>query len=179
MEEKLGRQLEVNWRSFPLEQVNSEDEGWLMWEQSVDDTRSLRAFLAAEAVREQGDAAFRAFHLGLLRAVHERKMPVHDLETMEQAAKQTPGVDVQRVLRGMDRPELRERIAQDYGRGVDEYGVFGTPTFLFDGGDAVFVKTSIPPADDSLPFFEALQRFSEQRPYVRELKKPRRPEVSS
>jgi hypothetical protein len=114
-----------------------------------------------------------------LRAVHERKLPVHDRETIEETLKQTPNVDAQRALQGMDRSELRERIAQDYRRGVDDHGVFGTPTFLFDGGDPVFVKTSIPPADDSLPFFETLQRFSAQRPYVRELKKPRPPEAAS
>ncbi len=178
VEDQLGEQLDVTWRSFPLEQVNSQDEDWVFWEQSVDDVRGLRAFLAAEAVRNQGEAAFRAFMLALLRAVHERKMPVHELDTIKGAADQTPNLDVDRMLQDMKRSDLRDRIARDYREGVDEFGVFGTPTFRFEGGDPVFVKATIPPQEDALSFFESLRSFSAHRPYVRELKKPRRPESS-
>lgn len=166
----------MQWRSFPLEQVNAEDEEWLFWEQPVDEARSLRAFLAAEAARDQGEPVFRAFVDRLLTAVHERKMPVHAVDTIRDVARETPGLDVDRLMQEMEAPELRQRISRDYQRAVDEEGVFGTPTFLFPDGDAVFVKMTPAPPDDALSLFESVRDLSQSRPYIRELKKPRRPE---
>ena len=141
--------------------------------------RALRAFLAAEAARDQGEDVFRGFHLELLRAIHERKMPVQDGETIKEAASQVPGLDFDRLESDLERPELRERIAGDYRRAVDREGIFGTPTLLFPGGDAVFVKTAIPPAEDAMGMFEAVESMGRNRAYLRELKKPRRPEPAS
>lgn len=169
----------MEWRSFPLEQVNSQDEDFVFWEQSPDEVRSLRAFLAAEAVREQGNEVLDAFILELLRAVHERKMPVQELSTIEEAATATRGLHVERMLRDMERAELRHHVEDDYRHGVNDHGVFGTPTFLFQGGEAVFVKTSIPPKDDAVSFFQSVQALSQRREYARELKKPRPPERPS
>jgi len=68
-----GDGLRVNWRYFPLEQVNS-DKGpdWKLWEQPDSHrSRGRPAFQAAIAARRQGDAAFDRFHIALLRAKHE------------------------------------------------------------------------------------------------------------
>src|SRR6185437_10838347 len=69
----LGDALRVNWRYFPLEQVNSaEGPDWKLWEQPEGyRSRGLPAFRAAEAARRQGDEAFAAIHVALLRARHE------------------------------------------------------------------------------------------------------------
>jgi hypothetical protein len=179
VEDHLGEPLLVRWRSFPLEQVNSQDEGWVFWEQPPEEVKGLRAFLAAEAVRDQGEKIFREFVFALLAAVHERKLPVQEADTIREAARQVEGLDLERLERDMEQPSLRERIAQDYRAGVDEHGVFGTPTLLFPDGDAVFLKMTPPaPEDQAHSLFDTIQTLSEDRPYVQELKKPRRPEPS-
>ena len=49
VEQRLGDPLEINWRSFPLEQVNRQDDTFVFWEQTPQEAKSLNAFLAAEA----------------------------------------------------------------------------------------------------------------------------------
>ncbi|MDP9472752.1 MAG: hypothetical protein M3Q71_19155, partial [Chloroflexota bacterium] len=64
MREQLGDRLQVNWRYFPLEQVNSaEGPEWKLWEQPDSHrSRGRVAFQAAIAARNQGDEAFERFH---------------------------------------------------------------------------------------------------------------------
>jgi protein-disulfide isomerase len=177
VESGIGEPLRVTWRSFPLEQVNSEDEGYTFWELAPEDAGSLRAFLAAEAARKQGEDIFRGFVDALLKAVHQDKKRVQEPDTIEAAAQDVPGLDREQLQRDMDDPASRQKIAQDYRQGADEYGVFGTPTFLFAGGDPVFLKMS-PPArgGEAVSLFETVRAMSLERPYVQELKKPRKPE---
>lgn len=176
MTDQLAEPLDVRWRSFPLEQVNSEDDSWIFWDQALDEAKGLRAFLAAEAVRDQGDVVFQRFVFDLLHAVHEAKQPVQALATIEQVAGQVPGLDVDRMARDKERLELRQRIAADYEEGVNQNGVFGTPTILFPEGDPIFLKMGRPPPEDALPLFDSIQSLSQRRRYLLELKKPRRPE---
>lgn len=171
--------VQIRWRSFPLEQVNNEQENWSFWDQPADGPRSLQAFLAAEAVRDQGQEIFQKFIFALLECVHQKKMKIQDMDTIKTAAQAVPGLNVDTMLSDMERGDLRERIQKDYEEGLDTYGVFGTPTFLFEGGDAVFLKMSPPaPADQAQSLFDSVRALSLERPYVQELKKPRRPEPS-
>lgn len=177
MSEQGGQPLQVRWRSFPLEQVNNEQEDYVFWEQPLDGPRSLQAFLAAEAVRDQGQEIFEKFVFSLLECVHQKKMKIQNLETLKTAAQAVPGLDVDAMLDAMKRPDLRERIQKDYEEATNTYGVFGTPTLLFESGDPVFVKMSPPaPRDEAQSLFDSVRALSLQRPYVQELKKPRRPE---
>lgn len=174
-----GQALDIRWRSFPLEQVNNEQDGWRLWEQPADGPKSLQAFLATEAVRDQGEEIADKFVFALLECVHAKKMKVHEMDTIKEAAGQVPGLDVDAMLRGMKNSDLRQRIQQDYDEATNNYGVFGTPTFLFSGGDAVFLKMSPPaPPDEATSLFDSVRALSLERPYVQELKKPRRPEPS-
>ncbi len=167
----------MRWRSFPLEQVNNEDEGWTFWSQQTDGPRSLRAFLAAEATRDQGDEIHQKFVFALLEAVHQKKMKLQDPDTIESVARQVPGLDVQSMLSNMDTEEMRSRIERDYQEAADQYGVFGTPTLLIPGGDPVFLKMSPPaPSDEAVSLFASVRVLSAERPYVQEMKKPRKPD---
>ena len=62
------------------------------------------------------------------------------------------------------------------GGWTEQHGVFGTPTFLLAGGEAVFVKTAPPPPEQAVTLLTALRSLSESMPYTRELKKPRPPQ---
>ncbi|MEZ4498894.1 MAG: DsbA family protein [Thermomicrobiales bacterium] len=69
---KLGDKLIVNWKYFPLEQVNSgEGPEWKLWDQPADFvSRGRTAFHGAIAAKRQGPEAFNAFHFALLDAKH-------------------------------------------------------------------------------------------------------------
>ncbi|HET7093314.1 MAG TPA: DsbA family protein [Thermomicrobiales bacterium] len=174
----LGPGLRVNWRYFPLEQVNS-DKGpdWKLWEQADDfRSRGLPAFRAAEAARQQGDEAFRKFHLALLQARHEAGADLGKRETLLAAA-EAAGLDRARFERDLaDRAHMAV-IGRDYTQGRNELGVFGTPTFVFGNGRAAYIKlTDVPSPDAALPLFERFTETVRDEPLVEEIKRPRKPE---
>ena len=96
----LGDRLQVNWRYFPLEQVNS-DEGpdWKLWEQPADyKSRGRGAFHGAIAARNQGEEAFRRFHLALLHLKHVEGKEHSQRATLLEAAEKA-GLDLARFER--------------------------------------------------------------------------------
>lgn len=156
--------------------MNSEEKDWEFWEQPLDSVKSLQAFLAAEAARDQGTVVFSEFVFGMLDAVHARKLPVDEIDTIREVAGGVSGLDVARLLADMNKPKMRERIARDYAVAVEEHGIFGTPTLLFPEGEAVFVKSAPCPEGKAEAVFDTVRNLSQQLSHVRELKKPRRPE---
>jgi predicted DsbA family dithiol-disulfide isomerase len=155
--------------------VNSQDESWEFWKQSPDDAKSLLAFLAAEAARAQGEEQSREFVFSMLVAVHEEKFKVNDPDTIATVSGRIPGLDAERLRTDMQRDDLRDRIAQDYRTAVQQFGAFGTPTFVWPEGDAVFLKMSPPPDEESVSLFDSLRIMSLNQHYIREIKKPHPP----
>ncbi len=170
-----GEKLTLAWRSFPLEQVNSiQGAGWKLWEQP-DDYRSkgLWAFRAAEAARQQGEDAFDLFNLALFTARHEERRDISDRTVLMDVARES-GLDVDRFQRDLADRSLMVRIGDDYERGVREHGIWGTPTLVFNGRSAAYLKLqSAPPADDAIAFFDDLVEMVDERRYVVEIKRPR------
>ena len=177
MRERIGDRLAVNWRYFPLEQVNSvEGPDWKLWEQPDDfRSRGLAAFRAAVAARNQGEEAFQRFHQVLLEAKHERGKDHGRRETLEAVA-ESVGLDRERFGRDLDDRSLLSRIGEDYTEGREQHGVFGTPTFVFPTGAAAYLKLlPPPPPDEAVAVFEDFVRTARDRPYLTEIKRPRRP----
>jgi len=175
--EEYGERLEVTWRSFSLDQVNS---GYgtdrKVWEQpDVEERGSLLALWAGEAARRQGGEAFDRFHLALLTARHGgRRVPLNDLGVLLDFAGNV-GLDEAQFRRDMDDRSLLLSVARDHTEAVERYGVFGTPTFVFENGNAVYLKTFIPPSGDSVTFFQHFMALMADRAYVGELKRPQPP----
>lgn len=172
-----GDRLQIEWRSFPLEQVNSiQGPDWKLWEQPDEyRSRGLWAFRAGEAARLQGRGAFERFHLALLRARHERKRDIADRQLLAEVAGEA-GLDVARFQGDLADRGLLARIGEDYTRGVQEHGIWGTPTLVFGGRHAAYLKMRpAPPAEESAKLFEQLLDLVEGRPYVFEVKRPRQP----
>ncbi len=63
-------------------------------------------------------------------------------------------------------------LARDHQRGVTELGVFGTPTFVFDGAAAYVRIRPAPEGSEALDLFDSLAGTIGARPYVREIKRP-------
>ena len=74
----------------------------------------------------------------------------------------------------MDR-SLLKNVERDHTEAVDRHGVFGTPTFVFENSSCAFLKTFIPPEEESVAFFENFVAMFGGRSYLGEIKRPQPP----
>jgi predicted DsbA family dithiol-disulfide isomerase len=173
----LGDRLDVTWRYFPLEQVNSvEGPEWKLWEQPADyKSRGRDAFHGAIAARNQGEDAFQRFHLALLHAKHVEGKEHSKRETLLEAA-QMAGLDITRFERDLADRSLLAKIGEDYEFAREEHGVFGTPTFVFPDGSSAYIKMRpAAPAGDAVAVFEDFVKTVQGRSYISEIKRPKKP----
>jgi predicted DsbA family dithiol-disulfide isomerase len=173
----LGDKLQVTWRYFPLEQVNStEGPEWKLWEQPADyKSRGRGAFHGAIAARKQGEEAFERFHLSLLKAKHVDGKEHSSRETLLEAAK-TANLDLAQFERDLDDTSLLANIGPDFQEGREKYGVFGTPTFVFEDGSSAYIKMRpAAPNGDAVQVFEEFVHTVKGRPYIAEIKRPTKP----
>ncbi len=175
--------LEVTWKNFSLEQVNSKNgPEWKVWEQPESyEARSLWAASAGEAARRQGQETFERYHLALLSARHarplqkgEERFPLNKPEPLIELAREV-GLDAGRFAEDIRDPELLQVIGRDHTEAVEKYGIFGTPTFLFDNGAAAYLKAFIPAEEDSIAAFEHFLSVAYYRPFIGEIKRPQPP----
>ncbi len=175
MKQGYGDRLKIEWYDFPLEQVNSiQGPEWKLWEQPDEHrSKSLWAFRAAEAARLQGPEGFQRYHLALLRARHERKEDIADRGVLLEVAREA-GLDEARFQRDLADRSLLAKIGEDYTRGVQEHGIWGTPTLVFNGRQSAYLKLRpAPPPEESVKLFEELFDIIHRRPYVIEVKRPK------
>jgi predicted DsbA family dithiol-disulfide isomerase len=174
---ELGDRLHVNWRYFPLEQVNS-DEGpdWKLWEQPADyKSRGRDAFHAAIAARNQGEDAFERFHLALLHAKHVEGKEHSRRATLLEAA-EAAKLDLARFERDLDDRSLLGKIGSDFEEGREQHGVFGTPTFVFPNGSSAYIRMRpAAPQEEAVAVFEEFVGTVQGRPYIAEIKRPSKP----
>jgi predicted DsbA family dithiol-disulfide isomerase len=174
----LGDRLQVHWRYFPLEQVNSvEGPDWKLWEQpAAYRSRGRDAFHAAIAARNQGEDAFNRFHLALLHAKHVEGKEHSRRETLLEAAEQA-NLDLERFQRDLDERSLLAKIGEDYEYAREEYGVFGTPTFVFPDGSSAYIKMRpAAPPEEAVAVFDDFVRTVRDRSYIAEIKRPKKPD---
>jgi predicted DsbA family dithiol-disulfide isomerase len=168
------RDLRVTWRCFPLEQVNSENgPDWRLWEQP-DEYRSkgLLAFRGAVAARQQGEDAFSRFHHALLHLKNIDDREHGRRETVLDAAA-SASLDLARFEADLDDRSMMLQIGEEYERGQRQFGVFGTPTFVFPNGRTAYLKM-LPsaPADDAVATLDDFVRMFRDGELIREIKRP-------
>ena len=169
--------LDVTWKNFSLEQVNSkEGPEWKVWEEKgLDEARALLASVAGEAAKRQGGEAFDRFHLALLTARHGGgRVALNEVDSLVKVAEDA-GLDAAQFRKDLDDPGLVKIVADDHENSTGNLGAFGTPTFVFDNGQSAYVKTFIPPEDESLEAFENFLGLFSQRSYIGEVKRPQPP----
>ena len=88
---------------------------------------------------------------------------------------QEAGLDVDRFRQDLSDRSLLQEIARDHTEAVERYGVFGTPTFVFENGATAFLKMFIPPEEEAVPFFREFCSTFGSRLYVGEVKRPQPP----
>lgn len=175
VEEQLGSKLELRYRSFALEQVNSDlGDDWKAWEQGGDYvSRGLWALRGGIAARMQSPAAHRDYMAAIQHHKFVERRDVRSRDAVLEAAEQA-GIDMERFAADIDDPARLLEIAADHEAAVEQ-GVFGTPTFVFEDGTSAFLKTFTPPESDTLPAWDALMSMARNRPYFGELKRPQPP----
>lgn len=169
--------VKLNWRNFSLEQINTKDAGdWRVWEEKdLTKTRSLMASIAGEAAKKQGNESFLKFFLSLLTERHGgNRVPLNDRDVFIDVAGQC-GLDVTRFKEDLRDPNVLEIIAKDHTEAVEVHGAFGTPTFIFQNGQSAYVKTFIPPVNESMAAFEHFVGLFSDRSYIGEIKRPQPP----
>ncbi|HKW71581.1 MAG TPA: DsbA family protein [Candidatus Dormibacteraeota bacterium] len=169
-----GRDLDVGWRYFSLTQVNSKDDGWTVWGASASDAVMGRlAFQAAEAARRQ--ERFAALHPALLAARHRDYLDLDDVDVVTRVA-ESAGLDPERFRADVADQSILDGLARDHRHGVNELGVFGTPTLAFADGTAAYVRLrERVPDDGALEVFDRLVAVAAAEPRILEIKRPRRP----
>lgn len=168
------RPLEVRWRYFSLSQVNSKEEGWTVWDSPPTATvRGRLAFQAAEAARRQG--RFDALHMPLLRARHRERLDIDSRDVIESLAEQA-GLDMERFRVDLDDRSLLQALAREHREAVAELGVFGTPTVVFPGGAAAYVRLAeeVDPAV-AVDVFDRVLAVAREEPRILEIKRPVKP----
>ena len=174
--QQLGDKLQLNCRFFPLEQVNAPDEAFKLWEKPAEyKSRGRAAFTAAAAAERQGVGSFERFHFALFRLKHEQGKDHGKRATLEEAAEEAD-LDLAQFRRDLDDTSLWDRMRVDFERGRNEFGVFGTPTIIFDNGQGAYLKLNhrqLP--EDPLAFFRAFVDTVRDRPSVLEIKRPSPP----
>ncbi len=171
--------MSIVWYAFPLEQVNStRGAGWRLWEQPDSyESKGLWALRAGEAARLQGKKVFEGFHIALLRAKHVDKKDIANREVLIGLAREV-GLDVDSFCEDLLNRTLLAKIGEDYTRGVEAHGVWGTPTLVFNGHHAAYLKfRPAPPPGESVKVFEELFDIIHERPYIIEVKRPRLPQT--
>jgi predicted DsbA family dithiol-disulfide isomerase len=167
---QLGDELEINWKFFSLEQVNADfGDVWKVWDQPIShQTKGFIGFRGAIAARQQGEDAFEKFHFAWFEARHgtQRRALAHDVAA-------AIGLDMDQFARDFDNPDLFKELAVDHEYGAREYGVFGTPTFVFENGEnAYFQIREVPTAEDTVKFWNELKHIIVDQPTFQEIKRP-------
>ncbi len=169
------RDIKVSWRYFSLSQVNHRseppDDGWTVW--GAADSESVRgrlAFKAAEAAVRQG--GFEAFHPALLKARHHDRLDIDNRQVVDRVADES-GLDLDRFRRDLEDPVILAPLARDHEAGRDRYGVFGTPTFVFPGGAAAYIRlANAPMNEDAVRVFDQIVAVTRNEPVLLEIKRP-------
>jgi predicted DsbA family dithiol-disulfide isomerase len=179
VQQQLGAdKLKINWRFFPLEQVNSDqDPSWKVWEQPDDfPSRGMEMFRGALAAWNQDQGAkFEKFHQLVFRTRHGGHTVNGERPTIHQIAEEA-GLDMEQFHRDFADRSLLSRIGEDYEHAREQLGVFGVPTLVFENDESAYVKMlPKPPAEETLAVWEDLHRTIANRPYIYEVKRPTPP----
>jgi predicted DsbA family dithiol-disulfide isomerase len=167
--------ITIQWKYFPLEQVNAKDPAFKLWEQPNDATSStLRSFQGQHAATKQGVDAGTAFRAALFRKRHVDGRNLGKQDVLESAAAEA-GLDMDQFRLDLASDEVFQIIKHDYEEGR-RIGVFGTPTIIFENGEGAYLQVdyrNLP--SDPVEFWHEFVTIVRDRPEVREIKRPQPP----
>jgi len=127
------------------------------------------------AARRQGAEPHDRFLFLLLKARHVDRKELGDKEMLYGVA-QEAGLDVAQFREDLEDPVTLQEVADSHTEAVEQYGVFGTPTFIFSDGGAAFLKMLRPDsAEDAARAYDTLMDLMQRDLFVGEVKRPQPP----
>jgi predicted DsbA family dithiol-disulfide isomerase len=179
VQEQLGPdKLKVNWRYFPLEQVNSEEgPEWKLWEQPDEhSSRGMEMFRGALAAWQQDKGEkFDKFHQLVFRTRHGEHTVNGDRPSVHDIA-ESVGFDMERFHKDFADRSLLSRIGEDYEYAREKLGVFGVPTLVFEDDRAAYIKLMPKPSkDEAVAVWNEVSPLIADRPLIHEIKRPTPP----
>ena len=169
--------IEVTWKPLSLQQMNQKvGPEYKAWDEADDDLHhSLWGLRAGQAARRQGEDALRRILPLMLKARHEDRKELNDKTMLKDLAAQA-GLDVARFEQDLEDRSTLDEIAESHTRAVEELGVFGTPTFVFENGASAFLKMIKPRTpEEAVKTFDHIMAVMESDAVVGEIKRPQPP----
>jgi hypothetical protein len=134
-----GKDWDVRFWAFSLDQVHLEEGDTPVWERPIDDAgRGVRALLWGIAVRDSFPEHFLDFHVGLYRARFDDGQQITDEEVLRAVATKA-GLDADAVAAEAASGRPAKTLEAEHSEAVERYAAFGVPTIV-DGEEAVFVR---------------------------------------
>jgi predicted DsbA family dithiol-disulfide isomerase len=159
LQERLGAQLQIERRAFPLRpgpqavtpfrgtrreatwrriaaMVKPDGIDWKMWEREDYPHWSLPALEAAKCAALQGPEAFDDLHFRLFRGFFEQGVNIARPEEVCALARQAP-LDFDRFLADFESGMTRRAILDEYNEAVTTYMVDAIPTVIFNQAESI------------------------------------------
>lgn len=134
-----GRDWDVTFAPFSLDQVHVEEGQPPVWERSPDVWGTgVNALLWGIAVRDHFTDQFLDWHLAAFAARHEQGLKIAKDEVLRDVA-MSVGLDTDAVAAEVASGRPLETLALEHTEAVKRHSVFGVPTFIV-GERAVFVR---------------------------------------
>jgi len=135
-----GADWSVAFRPFSLSQNHNGPDDIDVWDAHPDTdlASGVLALVWSLAIRDSFPEGFLAFHLAMFGARHDDALDISD-ETVVRTAVESAGIDASAVARVVASGLPREQLKKEHLGLVDQYAVFGVPTFIA-GEEAVFVR---------------------------------------
>ncbi len=165
-----GAPWDVTFLPFSLTQTHVPEGGTPVWEDPRK-ASDLTALAAGVVVRDQYPELFGHVHAALFAARHDEGLDLRKSDVVS-AVLDRAGVPGEKVLAEVDSGAAIEEIRRSHTQAVDEWDVFGVPTFVVDGR-AVFVRLmSRPEGDAELArrTIEGVVRLFDEQPDLNEFK---------
>jgi len=165
-----GADWDVTFLPFSLSQVHVPEGGIPVWD-DPGKFKDLVALAAGVVVRDQYPAQFGAVHHALFSARHDQSLDLREAAVVA-GVLDAAGVPGDKVLAELAGGGPIEEIKRSHLMAVNEWSVFGVPTFVVDGR-AVFVRLmSRPQGDAALArrTIEGIVRLVDEQPDLNEFK---------
>lgn len=167
-----SRELVAQWNVFALKEVNRPASAPSVFEETAPESISLLALQLAKAAQAAGAEVFERYHTAVFESMQGpgKKLTAQDLQQIARDA----GLDIAAFQSGQQAGVWLQQVAHDHREGVARWKVFGTPTLVFDGQVAVYLKfTEIPPSPaQAVDVFDALHCLAQCHPELVEIKYP-------
>jgi hypothetical protein len=165
-----GAPWDVTFLPFSLTQTHVPEGGTPVWE-DPEKSADLTALAAGVVVRDQYPELFGPVHDALFAARHDEGLDLRNPDVVA-AVLEAAGVPGEKVLAEIDAGGPIEEIRRSHTQAVDEWDVFGVPTFVVDGR-AVFVRLMSRPRGDAelaRRTIEGVVRLFDEQPDLNEFK---------